>query len=48
MAADCIVAETNQGGDLVAEILRQTWPELPVRLARISHQNSSFGQANQL
>jgi phage terminase large subunit-like protein len=34
LSADCIVAATNQGGDLVAEILRQTGPELPVRMVR--------------
>ena len=32
LAADCLVAEVNQGGELVAEMLRQVSPGLPVRM----------------
>jgi phage terminase large subunit-like protein len=32
LAADCIVAEVNQGGELVAEMLRQVSPAVPVRM----------------
>lgn len=34
LAADCVVAEVNQGGELVAEMLRQIEPNLPVRTVR--------------
>lgn len=34
LQADCIVAEVNQGGDLVAEMLRQVAPTIPVRQVR--------------
>jgi phage terminase large subunit-like protein len=34
VAADCIVAEVNQGGELVAEMLRQVAPNIPVRMVR--------------
>jgi phage terminase large subunit-like protein len=34
LAADCVVTEINQGGDLVTEILRQVSPNLPVRTVR--------------
>jgi phage terminase large subunit-like protein len=34
LEADCIVAEVNQGGELVAEMLRQVSPEVPVRMVR--------------
>lgn len=33
-AADRIVAEVNQGGDLVAAVLRQVAPNVPIRLVR--------------
>ncbi|WP_374620605.1 DNA-packaging protein [Devosia sp.] len=33
-AADCIVAEVNQGGDMVATIIAQADPEVPVRSVR--------------
>ncbi len=33
-AADCIVAEVNQGGDMVAAIIAQADPEVPVRSVR--------------
>ncbi|MEJ2125359.1 MAG: terminase family protein [Alphaproteobacteria bacterium] len=36
LAADCIVAEVNQGGELVAEMLRQVSPGVPVRMVRAS------------
>ena len=32
--ADCVVAEVNQGGDLVETVLRQADPDLPVRQVR--------------
>ncbi len=32
--ADCVVAEVNQGGELVAEMLRQVSPALPLRMVR--------------
>jgi phage terminase large subunit-like protein len=32
--ADCIVAEVNQGGELVAQMLRQVSPGAPVRMVR--------------
>jgi len=32
--ADCIVAEVNQGGELVAQMLRQVSPGVPVRMVR--------------
>lgn len=32
--ADCIVAEVNQGGELVAQMLRQVSPAVPVRMVR--------------
>ena len=32
--ADCIVAEVNQGGELVAEMLRQVAPNIAVRMVR--------------
>jgi phage terminase large subunit-like protein len=32
--ADCIVAEVNQGGELVAQMLRQVSPAAPVRMVR--------------
>ena len=32
--ADCIVAEVNQGGELVAQLLRQVAPNIPVRMVR--------------
>jgi phage terminase large subunit-like protein len=34
LAADCIVAEVNQGGELVREMLRQVSPGVPVRMVR--------------
>jgi phage terminase large subunit-like protein len=34
VVADCIVAEVNQGGELVAEMLRQVAPNIPVRMVR--------------
>jgi phage terminase large subunit-like protein len=34
LEADCIVAEVNQGGELVAQMLRQVSPGLPVRMVR--------------
>jgi phage terminase large subunit-like protein len=34
LAADCIVAEVNQGGELVAQLLRQVSPNVPVRMVR--------------
>lgn len=34
--ADCVVAEVNQGGDLVETVLRQADPDLPVRQMRAS------------
>jgi phage terminase large subunit-like protein len=34
LAADCVVAEVNQGGELVSEILKQLEPDLPVRTVR--------------
>lgn len=33
-AADCIVVEVNQGGDLVRQVLAQADPSVPVRTAR--------------
>jgi phage terminase large subunit-like protein len=33
-AADCVVAEVNQGGELVASVLRQVDPSLPIRCVR--------------
>lgn len=33
-SADCIVAEVNQGGDMVSAVLRQVDPDVPVRAAR--------------
>jgi phage terminase large subunit-like protein len=32
--ADCIVAEVNQGGELVTQLLRQVAPNIPVRTVR--------------
>lgn len=32
--ADCIVAETNQGGDMVAAVIAQVDPDVPVRSVR--------------
>jgi phage terminase large subunit-like protein len=32
--ADCVVAEVNQGGDLVESVLRQIEPNLPIRKVR--------------
>jgi phage terminase large subunit-like protein len=32
--ADCVVAEINQGGDMVASVLRTVEPTLPVRTVR--------------
>lgn len=32
--ADCIVAEVNQGGDMVEAVLRQVDPDVPIRPAR--------------
>lgn len=34
--ADCVVAESNQGGDMVAAVLRAARPGLPVKLVRAS------------
>jgi len=34
LEADCIVAEVNQGGELVAEMLRQVAPAIPIRQVR--------------
>jgi phage terminase large subunit-like protein len=34
LEADCIVAEVNQGGELVAQMLRQVSPAAPVRMVR--------------
>lgn len=34
LEADCVVAEVNQGGELVEQILRQADPSLPVRQVR--------------
>ncbi len=34
LQADCIVAEVNQGGELVAEMLRQVAPNIPIRQVR--------------
>jgi phage terminase large subunit-like protein len=34
--ADCVVAECNQGGDMVAAVLRAARPGLPVKLVRAS------------
>jgi phage terminase large subunit-like protein len=34
LRADCIVAEVNQGGELVAQMLRQVSPGVPVRMVR--------------
>lgn len=34
VVADSIVAEVNQGGELVAEMLRQVAPNIPVRMVR--------------
>ena len=34
--ADCVVAEINQGGDMVASVLRAAAPDLPVTLVRAS------------
>ncbi len=34
LEADCIVAEVNQGGELVAQMLRQVSPGVPVRMVR--------------
>lgn len=34
LEADCILAEVNQGGELVAEMLRQVSPGVPVRMVR--------------
>lgn len=36
LAADCLVAEVNQGGELVGEMLRQVLPGVPVRMVRAS------------
>ena len=36
LAADCIVAEVNQGGDMVAAVLRQVDASVPVRAVRAS------------
>ncbi len=33
-SADCIIAEVNQGGDMVSTVLRQVDPDVPVRAAR--------------
>lgn len=32
--ADCIVAEINQGGDMVAQVIRQQDPTVPIRQVR--------------
>ena len=32
--ADCVVVEVNQGGDLIANVLRQVDPNIPVRKVR--------------
>jgi len=34
LEADCIVAETNQGGEMVAAVLRQVDAKVPVRSVR--------------
>jgi phage terminase large subunit-like protein len=34
LSADCVVAEVNQGGELVTQVLRQVAPSLPVRMVR--------------
>jgi phage terminase large subunit-like protein len=34
LGADCVVAEVNQGGELVAQLLRQVSPGAPVRMVR--------------
>ncbi|WP_299870618.1 terminase family protein [uncultured Hoeflea sp.] len=34
--ADCVVAEINQGGDMVTSVLRTVEPDLPVRTVRAS------------
>jgi phage terminase large subunit-like protein len=34
LKADCVVAEVNQGGELVAEMFRQVAPNIPVRMVR--------------
>src|SRR5690606_12013193 len=34
LEADCIVAEVNQGGELVAEMLRQVAPTIAIRQVR--------------
>ena len=34
LQADCIVAEVNQGGELVAQLLRQVAPNIAVRMVR--------------
>ncbi len=34
--ADCVVAESNQGGDMVAAVLKAGRPDLPVKLVRAS------------
>ncbi|MBX3568745.1 MAG: DNA-packaging protein [Rhizobiaceae bacterium] len=34
LGADCVVAEVNQGGDMVAEIIRAVDPGVPVRAVR--------------
>ncbi len=34
LEADCVVAEVNQGGELVSEMLRQVSPALPLRMVR--------------
>ena len=36
LEADCIVAETNQGGEMVATVLRTVDPNVPVRSVRAS------------
>jgi len=36
-SADCIVAETNQGGDMVRAVIAQVDPEVPVREVRARH-----------
>jgi phage terminase large subunit-like protein len=33
-SADCIIAEVNQGGDMVSAVLRQVDPDVPLRAAR--------------
>ena len=43
--ADAIVAEANQGGEMVAQVIRSVLPEAPVKLVRATRRQICAGRA---